>query len=98
MAPAPKYQVYGLDETYPELGFYSFKIVLNPKFYKTCHDFDVALMDSARKPMKYDVKKWGRKLNVTFQITPDVEDGVSTIIVKKSNQDIGRFIFWVIKP
>jgi hypothetical protein len=98
MASPSKYQVYGLDETYPEYGVFTFKVVLNPRLYKTCHDFDVTMVDSSRNPMKFDVKKWGRKINVTFEINPSVADGVSHVTVKKEAQDIGKLSFWVIKP
>lgn len=94
----PRYQVYSLRETYPEFGEYTFKIVLNPKFYKNGHDVSVTLLDSDRKPMKFDVKTWGRKLNVTFTIDPNVADGVSTVRILTGNQEVGRLGFWVIKP
>lgn len=96
--PSPKYQVYGLDETYPELGSYSFKIVLNPRFFKAGHELDVVVVDSDRKPMKYDVKKWGRKLNVTFVIDQQVADGVAFASIVKGGQEVGRLNWWVIKP
>lgn len=95
---SPKYQVYGLEETYPELGAYTFKIVLNPRFYKSGVDFDVTVFDSDRKPMKFDLKKWGRKLNVTFFIEPTVADGVSFAVISKSGNEVGRLSWWVIKP
>lgn len=98
MAPAPRYQVYGLDETYPELGKYTFKIVLNPRFYKTGEDLDIRIVDSSRVPMSFDVKKWGRKLNVTFAIRPLTADGVSTVFIMKGDTEVGRLGFWVIKP
>ena len=68
MAPVPRFQVYGLAQTYPELGEYSFKVVLNPRLYKSGQDFDVCIVDSDRKPVKFELKRWGRKLNVTFVI------------------------------
>lgn len=96
--PSPRYQVYGLEETYPELGTFLFKIVLNPKFYKSGHDFDVNVFDSDRKPMRFDLKKWGRKLNVAFVIDPQVADGVAFAIISREGQEIGRLSWWVIKP
>jgi hypothetical protein len=98
MPPAPRYQVYGLDETYPELGKFTFKVVLNPRFYKTGEEFDAIVVDSARKPMIFDLKKWGRKLNLTFRITPDTADGVSTVTLLRCNEAVGKLTFWVIKP
>jgi hypothetical protein len=98
MAPAQRYQVYGLDETYPQLGKFSFKIVLNPKFFKSGQDFDVQLLDSARNAMRFKLQKWGRKLNVDFIIDNNVPDGVSTASISKDNVEVGRLLFWVIKP
>ena len=98
MAPSPRFQVYGLDETYPELGHFSFKVVLNPKFFKSGMELDVLLLDSDKKSMPFEVKKWGRKLNVEFNITPSVPDGVSTAIISKNGTEVGRLTFWIIKP
>jgi hypothetical protein len=96
--PSPKYQVYGLDETYPEFGSFSFKIVLNPRFYKTGEDFDVILVDSDRRPLVYTLKKWGRKLNVDFHILQGTSDGVAIATILRNSQEVGRLNFWVIKP
>jgi hypothetical protein len=93
-----KYQVYGLEETYPELGEFDFKIVLSPKFYKAETEFDVSVVDSDKKKITFTLNKWGRKLNVKFSITPTVSDGVSTVIISRGNQEVGRLNFWVIKP
>lgn len=97
MAPQ-KFQVYGLDETYPYLGTYAFKIVLNPRYYKSGQDFDVAVWDSDRKPMRFELKKWGRKLNVSFTIEPSVADGVAFATITRNGQEVGRLTWWVIKP
>ena len=93
-----KFQVYGLEETYPELGDFDFKIVLSPKFYKAETEFDVNVLDSDRKKIPFSLNKWGRKLNVKFTISPSVSDGVSIVILSKGNQEVGRLNFWVIKP
>jgi len=98
MAPAPRYQVYGLDETYPELGRFSFKIVLNPRFFKSGQDFDVTFTDGARQPVKFVLKKWGRKLNVDFVIDNNVSDGIATVSIINNSNSIGTLTFWVIKP
>lgn len=98
MAPAQRYQVYGLDETYPQLGKFSFKIVLNPRFFKSGQDFDVQLLDSGRNIMRFKLEKWGRKLNIDFVIDNNVPDGVSTVFINKGDTEIGRLMFWVIKP
>jgi hypothetical protein len=95
--PPSKFRVYGLDETYPELGEFSFKIVINPRFNKPGIEYDIKMIDSDRKPMKFDLKRWGRKMNVTFTIDSNVSDGVSTVIVSRASQEVGRLTFWVIK-
>jgi len=97
MAPA-KFQVYGLDETYPELGDFSFKIVLSPRTCKSGQDFDVKLIDSDQRPIRFQLNKWGRKLNVTFTIDTSVSDGVSTAVLLRNGQEVGRLSWWVIKP
>lgn len=94
---SPRFQVYGLDETYPELGRYSFKVVLSPRHYRSEEEFSVDVVDSDRKPMRYVVRKWGRKLNVEFDITPDTSDGVSVARILKNGTEIGRLTWWVIK-
>ena len=95
---SPKFLVYGLDETYPELGEYSCKIVLSPRFSNSGSDFDVRLIDSDRKPLRFELKRWGRKLNVTFYIDRNAADGVATIIIVRGIQEVGRLGFWIIKP
>jgi len=93
-----KFQVYGLDETYPELGEFHFKIVLSPRTCKSGQDFDVKLIDSDRLPMRFSLEKWGRKLNVSFVIDRSVADGVATAIITRNANEVGRLTFWVIKP
>lgn len=96
--PSPRFQVYGLEETYPELGTYNFKIVLHPRYYRSGEDFEVQLVDSDRQPMRYAVKKWGRKLNVEFDITERTSDGVAIATLVRNTQEVGRLNFWIIKP
>jgi len=98
MAPAPRYQVYGLHETYPELGRFAFKIVLNPRFFKSGQDFEISFVDSDRRPMAFDLKRWGRKLNVDFIINPGTADGVAVITILRGTIEVGRLKMWVIKP
>jgi hypothetical protein len=98
MAAAPRFQVYGLDETYPYLGDYSFKVVLNPRFFKTGQELEVRVVDSDRKPMLFETKRWGRKLNITFTINKETADGVSIATVLRDGTEIGRLTWWVIKP
>lgn len=97
MAPS-KFVVYSLDETYPELGEFSFKVVLSPRFGGSETSFDIRMVDSDRKPMRFVLRRWGRKLNVTFTIDRDVSDGVSTAAIVRDGQEFGRLSFWVIKP
>lgn len=95
---SPKYQVYNLEETYPELGEYSFKIVLNPRYYKSGHGFRATVVDSDQKPMDGSFEIWGRKLNLKFNITPNTADGVAQVNVYKETNLMCQLQFWVIKP
>ncbi len=97
MARSPaKYQVYGLLRNYIDLGRYRVKVVVSPRF-KTGADFSVKLVDADRKPMKFEVNYWGRKLNLEFEITPETPDGIATATVIKGEEPVGTFTFWVIK-
>lgn len=91
-----------LRETYHELGSYDFKVVLNERFFKNGHGFDLKLVDSAGKPLKFEAKVWGRKIVCNFEIDPSVEDGVSHIKLalrtEKGERVEGKLDFWVIKP
>lgn len=96
-----KYVVYNLRETYHEVGEYEFKVVLNPKYFKNSHMSEVTIIDSDRKPIKFILKKWGRKINCTFTIDQNVPDGVSHVelIMKDDHDNVTNeyFRFWVIK-
>lgn len=96
-----KFVVYGLRETYHELGTYEFKIVLNPRNFKNSHGSDITLVDSDAKPMKFIIKKWGRKISCTFTIDDSVADGVSVARLEMRDEKevvhAGRLSFWVIK-
>lgn len=94
---AKRWQVYGLRETYPEIGEYDFKIVLNPRFYKSGHDFRVEVVDSDGKPAPFKYEIWGRKINVKFVVTSNVSDGVSRADIFRGDQNVGRVTWWVIK-
>lgn len=96
--PSPKYQVYNIRETYHELGDYQFKVVLNPRFYRTGHDFRAEMFDSSNRPMRHVFEVWGRKLNVKFTIDETVSDGVSYVDIFRGDNKIARLNFWVIKP
>jgi len=93
-----RHQVYNLLETYHELGQYQFKVVLNPRYYKTGHDFKVEMFDSSNKPMNFKFEIWGRKINVDFVIDDNVSDGVAYANVMKNDNQIARLTWWVIKP
>lgn len=90
-----------LRETYHEVGNFSFKIILDPNLYKSSHNSHVEFVDSDNNPMKYCVKKWGRKINCDFTIDETVSDGVSSVYIKLEKKDgnmINELIqFWVIK-
>ena len=96
------YVVYGLRETYPELGKYSFRVVLNPKVYSDCHESKMTMVDSDGTPMYFDVRKWGRKINCSFVIDEETADGVSSISLELKTDDgtwnRSRLSLWIIKP
>jgi hypothetical protein len=97
MAKSPaKYQVYGLQRNYIDLGKYKIKVVVSPRF-KTGLDFSVDLIDSDRRKMNYEVGHWGRKLNVEFEVTPETPDGIATGTIFRGPESIGTFTFWIIK-
>lgn len=97
MAKLPaKYQVYGLQRNYIDLGRYKFKVVVSPRF-KTGLDFSVDLSDSDCRKMDYEVSHWGRKLNVEFLVTPNTPDGIATGTVYRGQEAVGSFTFWIIK-
>jgi len=102
LARAERFVVYNLRETYHELGKFEFKVVLDPRYFKNGHLSEVVLSDSDGKPMKYDVQKWGRKINCTFFLDKTVADGVSNIkMVLRDDEGYemtARSSFWVIKP
>lgn len=98
---AEKFVVYNLRETYHELGKYEFKVVLNPRFFKNSHESNLELVDSDGRLMRYELNRWGRKLNCSFVIDETVADGVSRakLSLKDDNDNVhgGTISFWVIK-
>ena len=101
MPAGNRFVIYNLRETYHELGTFEFKIVLDPRYFKNGHLSEVFLHDSDGKPMEVDVKKWGRKINCTFCIGPNVPDGVSVIRMNlkddAGSEHSARASFWVVK-
>jgi hypothetical protein len=96
-----KFVVYGLRDTYHELGRYEFKVVLNPRFFKNSHDCELELVDGAGKPMRYELNRWGRKLNCSFIFDSEVADGVSRAMMSLRSDSgqvhVGQISFWCIK-
>jgi hypothetical protein len=92
-----KYVVYNLQDVYPQLGEFEFKIVLNGFFFKNARNSEVTIVDSDGKQMKFSYEVWGRKINCKFMIDNDVADGVSSVLVRVKDEEF-RLIFWVIKP
>lgn len=92
---------YNIRETYHELGTYEVKIVLNPRHFKNSHLSEVVILDSDGKPVKQDIKKWGRKINCVFTIDKDVSDGVAVVKIQllttKETKLNKQLTFWVIK-
>lgn len=98
---ADKFVVYNLRETYHEVGDFEFKIVLNPKNFKSSHLSDVSMFNPDGKEMKATIKKWGRKIMCSFTIDQTVPDGVAVVKMnlkdEKDQSFPGRLTFWVIK-
>lgn len=97
-----KFVLYNLRETYHELGSYEFKIVLDARFFKNGHLSELSCVDSDGKPMKFNVQKWGRKINCSFIVDNSVADGVSVVKMILKDDDghehSDRLSFWIIKP
>lgn len=96
------YVVYGLRETYHELGQYEFKVVLSPKKFRNSHASDLILFGSDGKPMQFELHKWGRKMNCKFTIDQNVADGISvaklSLLDASGNSLSTNVTWWVIKP
>lgn len=93
--------VYGLKNTYCELGEHKFKIVVS-KIFEDAKFSTLTMVDSDGKAMKYNIEYWGRKMNASFFIDENVSDGIGAIdlILKKDENTIicsQRLFFWVIK-
>jgi hypothetical protein len=91
-----KYQIYGLEENYLEPGSYPFKIVVSPR-YQNGNDFNLTIFDSHLNPVRFELKRWGRKLNVVFVIDRAVADGAAIVTVYKGDVVVGHRKFWVIQ-
>lgn len=92
-----RYQVYGLEQTYPEQGSFFFKVVLSSRYYKHSHDVEVGMFDSAGKPIPYRAGHWGRKINIEFTINDETAEGVAHAFLRRGAQPIADIAFWVIQ-
>ena len=93
-----KFQIYGLRETYVHLGENNVKVVIHPKYSKVCEEFDIKMLDSDRKDMKFNIERWGRKFNISFMLDNTVSDGIASLLINKNNTEFGKAHFWIIKP
>jgi hypothetical protein len=97
-----KFIISNLFEIYHELGSYEFKVTLSEKHFKNSLDSGLNLNDSDYKQIKHTVERWGRKINVNFEINENVSDGLAFIdtnfIMKNGKKINERLYFWVIKP
>ena len=93
--------IYNLRQTYHERGKYSVKVVLNPRRFKNCHDCSLKLIDAKAQPMKFELNRWGRKLNVDFTIDETTAEGVSgaymDLVDSRGRHVTGSFMFWVVQ-
>src|SRR6516225_4075534 len=98
--PSERFGVYKLRETYAELGEYEFKVVLSPRHFKNSHLSEMTLVDSDGQPMRFELKKWGRKMNCVFIIDEMTSDGVAAARLQlkddRGNVSPGQLTFWVI--
>lgn len=93
--------VHDFRETYHMRGEYTFKIVLNPERFKSCHDARVVMYDPERQPMDLFIDRWGRKMKCTFIIDDRVSDGVCVVKIDLKDKGGGNveeiLHCWVIK-
>lgn len=94
--------VYGLRETYAELGEYEFRVVLDPRTYSDCHESNLSIVDSDGNRMVHTLRRWGRKMNCSFVVDEETADGVSSINLELKSNDgsinKSRLSMWIIKP
>ncbi len=94
-----RFTVLNLNENYIGTGTHTFKVVLNPKVPLEVGSFE--MVDSSRRPLQFRVRKWGTKVNVEFDVTEDVHDGVACFFFEtsdhrgKSQRDMVKM--WIIK-
>jgi len=93
--------IFDLRQTYHEMGTYAFKIVLNPKIFKSSHESKIKLIDPDHNEVNLNVEKWGRKINCSFDIDESISNGVCLLemgFISDKNKKINECLsFWVIK-
>jgi hypothetical protein len=95
-----RYQVYGLERTYPDHGEFFFKVVLSARYFKHSHDINVIMVDSSGHSMGVTASHWGRKININFEIDDKTAEGVAHVYLLRggSAQIIADITLWVVQP
>lgn len=90
-----------LRQEYVERGEYSAKFIIDGNLSQSLESVDVKLWNGDGKSMRFDAKRWGTKLTLSFTIDDTTPDGVSIIDItmhpRNSSPINERFDFWVIK-
>lgn len=90
-----------LREVYAEVGDQAAKFIIDPARSQDIDSIDVSMTNSDGRPMRFDFRRWGTKLNLSFTIDSETPDGVSIIDVIMRGRSIGevreRFDIWIIK-
>ncbi len=90
-----------LKETYAYLGKQDVKFIIDPSRSPDIDSVSVRMTNSDGQPMPFSFRRWGTKLNLSFEIDQSTPDGVSIIDVTMSGRSMGeireRFDLWVIK-
>lgn len=90
-----------LREVYAETGAMAAKFIIDPARSPEIDSVDVRMTNADGRPMRFEFKRWGTKLNVSFHIDETTPDGVSIVDVVMRGRGIDeireRFDFWVVK-
>lgn len=86
-------------EVYTDTGEHSIKFIIGKS--EKIEVVDVRMTNADGLPIKFSFKRWGTKLNVTFNIDDSIPDGVLVIDVIMRNCGLDeireRFCCWVVK-
>ncbi len=86
-----------LSEMYVEPGEYDAKFLIDTKRSQAIEIQECLVVDSDGKPMKFEYRRWGTKLHVSFTIDGKTPDGVCLIDFLIVGGRHERFRIWSIK-